>query len=100
MSDTQKHKHTCRLWRVNIDGRIVEGRWKNAMGAINGAADKLFGNAGLREERPDYTDLVIHVECIGEAEPHPAPHATEPRTVEPPTLRRPLFEDALHWEPS
>lgn len=74
----QKYKHTYRLWRVNVDGTTIEGRWKNALGAINGACDRLFGNANLerhgiggQRERPDFTDMVIHVECIGGPEKLP-----------------------------
>lgn len=65
MPATSKHRHVNREWRVNIDGREVIGRWKNAYGAIAGGFDRLFGNSGEGKERPDFTDMVIHVECIG-----------------------------------
>ncbi len=77
MPNTAKYKNTCRLWRVNIDGKSYEGRWKHAGGAIS-AAYQLHTQArddhghlqydehGKQLPAKDFTDVAIHVECIGD----------------------------------
>lgn len=99
MSDPSDRKFSCRLWRVNIDGRIVEGRWRHAIGAINGAACKLFGS-GLIAPEHDYADLVIHVECIGQPEPRPDVVELEPSPPPCPHCvagEPSVFDGELEW---
>lgn len=71
---TQKSKAGCRLWRVNIDGKIYEGRWKNIGGAIAAAYQKHTETCsaaarmmGIKTEPIDFTDMAVHAECIGPA---------------------------------
>ncbi len=80
-----------RLWRVNIDGKVVEGRWRNALGAISGAASKLLA------PEHDFTDVAIHVECIGQPEELP-PGIGESRTCPHCDAGEPsVWDNELEW---